>query len=76
MENGMDWKHIEQMRAHVDDGGKLTHRNALDLLAMIEASIKPISAGAVTGFRQVEEPCGDCIDDWCQMNCGPALTRP
>jgi hypothetical protein len=27
---------LEQMRAHVDDGGGLTHRNAIDLLAAVE----------------------------------------
>ena len=30
------------------------------------------SPGRLTGFRQVEHPCEDCIDDWCQRNCGPA----
>lgn len=28
--------YIEQMRAHVDEGGKLSHRNGLDLLAEVE----------------------------------------
>jgi len=44
---------------------------AMKRLALIES---PASPGAITGVRQVAEPCGDCIDDWCQMNCGPVVT--
>lgn len=33
--------YLEQMRAHVDDGGKLTHANAVDLLAEIERLLAP-----------------------------------
>lgn len=29
-------EYLEQMRAHVDDGGRLSHRNGLDLLAEVE----------------------------------------
>lgn len=43
---------------------------AMKRLAKLE---QPVSPGAITGFRQVSEPCGDCIDDWCQMNCGPKV---
>ena len=28
--------YLEQMRAHVDEGGRLSHRNGLDLLAEVE----------------------------------------
>lgn len=28
--------YLEQMRAHVDEGGQLSHRNGLDLLAEVE----------------------------------------
>ena len=30
------------------------------------------SPGAITGIRKAETPCSDCIDGWCQMNCGRA----
>jgi hypothetical protein len=32
----------------------------------------PPSPGAITGIRKAEAPCSDCIDGWCQMNCGRA----
>jgi hypothetical protein len=32
----MDKPYLEQMRAHVDEGGKLTHQNAHDLLRQVE----------------------------------------
>jgi hypothetical protein len=31
------------------------------------------SPGAITGTRKAEAPCSDCIDGWCQMNCGPRV---
>jgi hypothetical protein len=34
----------------------------------------PPSPGAITGIRKAEAPCSDCIDGWCQMNCGPRVT--
>lgn len=33
----------------------------------------PPSPGAITGIRKAETPCADCIDGWCQMNCGPRV---
>jgi hypothetical protein len=33
----------------------------------------PPSPGAITGIRMAEAPCSDCIDGWCQMNCGPRV---
>jgi hypothetical protein len=33
----------------------------------------PPSPGAITGIRKAETPCSDCIDGWCQMNCGPRV---
>ena len=32
----LDARYLEEMRAHVDAGGQLTHRNAVDLLAEVE----------------------------------------
>lgn len=32
----MTKEYLEQMRAHVDEGGQLSHRNGVDLLAEIE----------------------------------------
>ena len=31
---------------------------------------KPLG-GEITGFWEAATPCGDCVDGWCQMNCGP-----
>jgi hypothetical protein len=31
------------------------------------------SPGAITGIRKAADPCSDCIDGWCQMNCGPRV---
>lgn len=31
-----------------------------------------MTPGQITGVRRVSEPCSDCIDGWCQMNCGAA----
>jgi hypothetical protein len=31
------------------------------------------SPGAITGMREAADPCADCIDGWCQMNCGPRV---
>jgi len=36
----MDKAYFEQMRAHLDEGGKLNHQNAVDLLGHIEDQIK------------------------------------
>lgn len=33
----------------------------------------PPSPGEITGMRKAEVPCSDCIDGWCQMNCGPRV---
>jgi hypothetical protein len=33
----------------------------------------PPSPGAITGIRKAADPCSDCIDGWCQMNCGPRI---
>jgi hypothetical protein len=33
----------------------------------------PTSPGAIIGMRKAETPCSDCIDGWCQMNCGPRV---
>jgi hypothetical protein len=33
----------------------------------------PPSPGAITGIRKAADPCSDCIDGWCQMNCGPRV---
>jgi hypothetical protein len=32
----MDKPYLEQMRAHADEGGSLSHRNATDLLRQVE----------------------------------------
>jgi hypothetical protein len=34
---------------------------------------EPPSPGAITGIRMAETPCSDCIDGWCQLNCGPRI---
>lgn len=42
--------YLEMMRAHVDEGGQLSHRNGLDLLAEVErlhALVDPAHADAV-----------------------------
>jgi hypothetical protein len=40
----------------------------------LEPSPAPASSpGAITGMRKAEAPCSDCIDGWCQMNCGPRV---
>ena len=54
---------------------------AADYAAMISAApdaLKafdgvPPSPGAITGIRKAETPCSDCIDGWCQLNCGPRV---
>jgi hypothetical protein len=33
----------------------------------------PPSPGAITGIRKAKTPCSDCIDGWCQLNCGPRV---
>ena len=33
----------------------------------------PPSPGQITGIRKAETPCSDCIDGWCQLNCGPRV---
>ena len=38
-----------------------------------------IPAGQLTGFYKLKDrsrQCIDCIDGWCQMNCGPSIGEP
>lgn len=35
-----------------------------------------MSPGQITGFYKPANPCADCIDGWCQMNCGPVVPTP
>lgn len=43
--------------------------NALTAHRLVRSDASP---GAITGIRKAETPCADCIDGWCQMNCGPS----
>jgi hypothetical protein len=69
---------IDQRGAHKDRAFLLSTIRALqaevgELRGRLDATkCTNNSPGRLTGFRQVEHPCEDCIDDWCQMNCGPA----
>lgn len=53
MENspGLQTSYLEMMRAHVDEGGKLSHRNGLDLLAEVERlqGLVPVYLGGTRG---------------------------
>lgn len=40
----MNQAHLEQMRAHVDEGGTLSHRNGVELLAEVERLRKVLNA--------------------------------
>lgn len=43
-------EYLEMMRVHVDEGGQLSHRNGLDLLAEVErlhAIVDPAQANAI-----------------------------
>lgn len=35
-----------------------------------------MSPGQITGFYKTANPCADCVDGWCQMNCGPVELDP
>jgi hypothetical protein len=48
--------------------------SVIEALGRLADQEKPIVAGAITGFYQASASCGDCVDGWCQMNCGPAVT--
>ncbi|QDP64335.1 MAG: hypothetical protein GOVbin52_8 [Prokaryotic dsDNA virus sp.] len=40
---------------------------------------KKMSPGQITGFYKLKDTsrqCIDCIDGWCQMNCGPVCGEP
>jgi hypothetical protein len=43
--------YLEQMRAHVEEGGQLSHRNGLDLLAEVERlqGLVPVYLGGTRG---------------------------
>jgi hypothetical protein len=43
--------YLKQMRAHVDEGGQLSHRNGLDLLAEVERlqGLVPVYLGGTRG---------------------------
>lgn len=72
------WLSAQLARAHQDREFLLSTIRALqaeagELRGRLDATkCTNNSPGRLTGFRQVEHPCEDCIDDWCQMNCGPA----
>lgn len=47
--------YLEMMRAHVDEGGQLSHRNGLDLLAEVERlqGLVPVYLGGTRGASSV-----------------------
>ncbi len=46
--------------------------DVIEALHRLAHQEKPMSAGQITGVYWTANPCGDCVDGWCQMNCGPA----
>lgn len=54
----MDASYIESMQAHVDEGGKLSHQNAIDLLAEVKRLnamidvIAPMESAAIERFKR------------------------
>lgn len=34
---------------------------------------KVTPAARILGQHKAKEPCSDCADGWCTMNCGPAV---
>jgi hypothetical protein len=56
----MSREYFDTMRVHVDEGGKLTHQNGLDLLAEVERLTKALAPFAVYGglIRLAGDPDG------------------
>ena len=53
--------------------GRDETRRARAILATALTKDATPSPGAITGIRKAADPCSDCIDGWCQMNCGPRV---
>lgn len=71
---------LERIKPGIENSNSAAENAMVEILPLVIAELKrlsprPSSPGSITGFRQVDKPCGDCIDNWCQMNCGPALGR-
>ena len=46
---------------------------------MKDSKQQQVSPGQITGFYKLKDTrrqCIDCIDGWCQMNCGPEIGVP
>ena len=68
------WLYVAQIEARCVDLGPESLR-AIEICRRLEGRTqkKEINPGAITGIRKAEAPCADCIDGWCQMNCGPRV---
>jgi len=69
---------LERIKPGIENSNSAAEDAMVQILPAVIAELKrltpcTVSPGSITGFRQVDKPCGDCVDDWCQMNCGPAL---
>jgi hypothetical protein len=51
--------YLEQMRAHVDEGGKLSHQNGVDLLTEVErlTSWNAVLSGSLRTFGHHTSAC-------------------
>jgi hypothetical protein len=67
---------LKLIQPGLENSNSSAEQAMVDLLPDVIAALTPrtISAGQITsvGPHKGAKACSDCIDDWCQMNCGPA----
>ena len=70
---------LERIKPGIENSNSAAEAAMVDILPSVLEALrklahqeKPMSAGQITGIYWTAKPCGDCIDGWCQMNCGSA----